>query len=152
MLECWGVGWAIFVFRCLYFFAGFVGRNNPVKPAVFGHGAEEEVCIAGHNRESSAEKITCGDGIGFLRFAFLNLFNHFVDVRVGRTQTGDCRRILLDQAEERDVRQIGRYADFDNGFRLMLFRRVKLGEAGPQNMGLQIVSAGCGTLFHLIFH
>jgi len=35
----------------------------------------------------------------------------------------------------------------------MLFGRIKLREAWPQNMGLQIVSAGSdGTLFHLILH
>jgi len=35
----------------------------------------------------------------------------------------------------------------------MLFGRVKLGEARPQNVGLQIVSAGSdGTLLHLILH
>ena len=35
----------------------------------------------------------------------------------------------------------------------MLFGRVKLREAWPQNMGLQIVSTGSdGTLFHLILH
>jgi len=35
----------------------------------------------------------------------------------------------------------------------MLFGRIKLGEARPQNMGLQIVTAGSdGTLFHLILH
>jgi len=82
LLKGGGVGRAVFVFGCFYFFAGFVGRNNPVKPAVFSHGAEEEVCVASQDRQRCAEEITGGDGIGLLCFAFLDQFNDFVDVRV----------------------------------------------------------------------
>jgi len=107
------------------------------------------VCIASEDGERSSKKIAGGSWIGFLRFAFLNLFHHLVDVWVGGTYARDCGRVLLDQAEERNVLQVCRDADFNNGFRLMLFRRVKLREARPQNMRLQIVAAdGYGILFH----
>jgi len=82
LLKGGRVGGPVFVFRRFYFFAGLIGRNNPVKPAIFRHGAEEEVRVAGKDRQSGTEKITRGDGIGFLCLAFLNQFNHFVDVRV----------------------------------------------------------------------
>jgi len=58
---------------------------------------------------------------------------------------------LLDQAEERNVRQIGRDANFDNRFRLMLFGWIKLSKARPQNVGLQEITASSrGRLLHLI--
>jgi len=82
LLECGGVGRTVFVFGRFYFFAGFVGRNNPVKPAILSHSAQEEVRVAGKDRESSPQKISCGNGIGFLRFTFLDLLNHLVDVRI----------------------------------------------------------------------
>lgn len=82
LLKGRGIGRAAFIFRCFYFFARFVGRNNPVKPAVFGHGAKEEVCVTGEDGQRGAEKITSGDGIGFLCLAFLDQLNHLVDVRV----------------------------------------------------------------------
>ena len=72
LLKCGGVGRAVFVFGRFYFFAGFVGRNNPVKPAILSHSTQEEVRVAGEDRESGTEKITCGDGIGFLCFALLD--------------------------------------------------------------------------------
>ena len=99
LLEGGGVGRAVFVFRRFCFFAGFVGRNYPFKSAVFGHGAEEEVCVAGEDRQRGTEKITRGNRIGFLRLAFLNQINHLTDVRVRGAQMSDCRRILLDKAE-----------------------------------------------------
>ena len=82
LLEGGGVGRAVFVFGRLYFFAGLVGRNNPVKPAILSHGPEKEVRVAGKDRESGTEKVSCGDGIGFLCFTFLDLFNHLIDVRI----------------------------------------------------------------------
>jgi len=58
---------------------------------------------------------------------------------------------LLDQAEERDVLQIGWDANFNNRFRLMLFGWIKLGEARPKNVGLQKITTGSrGSLLHLI--
>jgi len=153
LLEGGSVGRAVFVFGGFYFLAGFVGRNNPIKSAVFGHGAEEKVCVAGKDGESGTEKVSGGGGIGFLRFAFLDLFHHFINVRVGRAYTGDARRILLNQAKERDIRKIGGDADFNNGFRLMFFRRVKLRETRPEDVSLQIISArGDGILFHAKLH
>src|ERR1700746_3824079 len=111
------------------------------------------MCVAGEDWESGTEKITRSDGIGFLRLAFLDLFNHFVDVRVGRTKARERGCVLLDEAEERDVWETGRDADFNDGFRLMLFWRIELREAGPQNMGLQIVpTGGDGTLLDLILN
>ena len=57
----------------------------------------------------------------------------------------------MDQAEERDLLQIGRDANFNNRFGLMLFRRIELRETRAQNMGLQIISTGGdGILFNLI--
>ena len=90
---------AILVFGGFYFFAGFVGRNNPLKPASFGHGAKEEVCIPGEEWQRGAEKISSGGRVGFLRFAFLNLFRHFVQTGIGRAQASDGRRVLLDEAD-----------------------------------------------------
>ena len=111
------------------------------------------MCVAGEDWESGTEEITSSNGIGFLRLAFLDLFNHFVDVRVGRTKARERRCVLLDEAEERDVWETGRDADFNDGFRLMLFWRIELGEAWPQNVGLPVVSAGGrGTLLDLIFN
>ena len=142
---------AVFVFRGFYFFAGFVGRNNPLKPASFGHGAEKEVRVAGKDWQRSAEKISGGGRVGFLRFTFLNLFRYFVHAWIGRAQTSDGWCVLLDQTEKRDVPQIGRDAHFDNRFGLMLLRWIKLGEAWPQNMRLQEVSPGSrGSLLDLI--
>jgi len=80
-----GVRRAVLVFGGFYFFAGFVGLNNPLKPASFGHGAEEEVRIAGKDWQGGAEKISCGGGVGLLRFPLLDLFHNFVEARVGRT-------------------------------------------------------------------
>ncbi len=99
LLEGGGVGRAVFVFRRFCFFAGFVGRNYPFKSAIFGHGAEEEVRVAGEDRQRGTEKITRGNRIGFLRLAFLNQINHLADVRVRGAQATDCRHILLDKAE-----------------------------------------------------
>jgi hypothetical protein len=149
--ERGGVGRAVFVFGGFYFFAGFVGRNNPLKPAAFGHGAEKEVCVASKDWQGGAKKISGREWIGLLRFAFLNQFRHFVHAGIGRAQTSDRRRVLLDQAEERNVRQIGRDANFDNRFRLMLFGWIKLSKARPQNVGLQEITASSrGRLLHLI--
>ena len=151
MLEGGGVGRAVFVFRRFYFFAGFIGRDNPFKSAVFGHGAEEEVCVAGEDRESSAKKIRGGHRVGFLGFASLDQFNHLVEMRVGRTYAGDRGRILLDEASERDVFEIGWDTDFNNGFGLVFFRRIELREARAKNVRLPVVSAGGdGTLLDLI--
>jgi len=151
LLKCRGVGRAVFVLGRLFLFARFVGRNNPFKSAIFGHGAEQEVRIAGEDRESGAEKITRGGGIGLLRFAALNQLHHLVDVGIRGAQAGDGRRILLDQAEQREVLKIGRDTDFNNSFGLMLFRRIKLREPRPENVGLPILSAGGrGILFDLI--
>lgn len=106
MFEGRGVWRAILVFGGFYFFYGLLGRNNPVKPAVFGHGAEEEVCVAGKDREGGAEKITRGGGVGFLSFALLDLVHYFANVLIGTTHA--CHRgwILLEETKERDVRQI----------------------------------------------
>jgi hypothetical protein len=146
-----GVGRAVLVFSGFYFFTGFVGRNNPLKPAGFGHGAEEEVRIAGQDRQGGTEKIGGGGGVGLLCFPFLDLFRNFVHAGLGRAQTSDRLRVLLDQAEERDVLKIGRDTNFDNRFRLMLLGRVKLGEARPQNVSLQKVpTSSRGSLLHLI--
>jgi len=88
-----------------------------------------------------------------LCLAFLDLFNRLVDVRIGRTKARDRRYVLLDEAEERNVREIGGDADFDNGFRLMFFWRIELGEAWPQNVRLPIVSSGSdGILLDLILN
>ena len=107
--------------------------------------------IACEDRESGAEKITCGGRIGLLRFAALNELHHLVDLRIRGAQASDGRPILLDKAEQRDVLKIRGNADFNNGFGLMLFRRIKLREARPKNVGLPILSAGGrGTLFDLI--
>ena len=142
---------AVFVFRGFYFFAGFVGRNNPLKPASFGHGAEKEVRVAGKDWQRGAEKISGGSGVGFLRFAFLNLVRYFVHAWIGRAQTSDRWCALLDQTKKRNVPQIRRDTHFDNRFGLMLLRWIKLGEAWPQNMGLQEVSPGSrGSLLDLI--
>ncbi len=92
--------------------------------------------VASEDGQRGPKKIAGGGWIGFLRFAFLNLFHHFIDVRVRGTNPGNSGRVLLDQAEERNVLQVRRDADFNESFRLMLFRRVKLREARPQNMGL----------------
>ena len=143
----------ILVFGGFYFLAWFVGRNNPLKAASFGHGAEEEVRIVGEDWQSGTEKISGGGGVGFLRFAFLNLFRHFVQAGIGRAQTSDGGRVLLDQAEERDVLEIGWGANFDDCFRLMLFGWIKLREARPQDMGLQEISTSShGGLLHLILN
>ena len=148
-----GVRRAVLVFGGFYFFAGFVGRNNPLKPAGFGHGAKEEVGIAGKHWQGGAKKISCGRRVGLLRFSFLDLFHNFVEARVGRTYPGDAGRILLKQAEERDVLKIGRDANFNNRFRLVFFGWIKLGEARPQNVGLQkIPTSSRGSLFHLILN
>jgi len=49
--------------------------------------------------------------------------------------------------------QIGRDAHFNNRFRLMFFRRIKLCEARPQDMSQQIVSAdGDGILLDVVFN
>ncbi len=123
MFESRGVWRAIFVFGGFDFFYRLLGRNNPVKPAAFGHGTEEKVCIAGEDRERGAEKITRGGGIGFLRFALLNLFHYFANVRIGRTYSCNGGWVLLKETKERDVRQIRGDADFNDVFRLMLFWR-----------------------------
>ena len=86
-----------------------------------------------------------------MRFAFLDQFCHFVHARIGRAQAGDGRRVLLNQAEERNILQTGRDANFNNRLRLMLFRWIKLGKARPQNVGLQKIPASSrGSLLHLI--
>ncbi len=124
LLKCRGVWRAIFVFGKFFFFARFVGGNNPLKPAIFRHGAEHEMRIAREDRESGAKKITRGGRIGLLRFAALNQVHHLVDVRIRGAQARDCRPILLDKAEQRDILKISGDADFNNGFGLMLFRRI----------------------------
>ena len=151
LLKCGSVGRAVFVLGRLFLFARFVGRNNPFKPAVLGHGAEREMRIAREDRESGAEKISRGGRVGLLRFAALDQVHHLVDLRIRGAQASDGRPILLDKAEQRDVLKIGRDADFNYGFGLMLFRRIKLREARPENVGLPILSAGGGgILFDLI--
>jgi len=80
--------------------------------------------IAREDRESGAKKITRGGRIGLLRFAALNQVHHLVDVRIRGAQARDCRPILLDKAEQRDILKISGDADFNNGFGLMLFRRI----------------------------
>jgi len=58
----------------------------------------------------------------------------------------------LDKAEQWDVLKIRGNPDFNDGFGLMLFRRIKLCKARPEHVGLPILSAcGGGILFNLIF-
>ena len=152
MPKRWGVRRAVLVFGGFYFFARFVGRNNPLKPACFCHGGEEKTRIAGKDWQGGSEKISGSGRVGFLRFTFLNLFRHFVQAGIRRAQTSDALGVLLNQAEERDILEIAGNANFDNRFRLTLFWRIKLGEARSQNMGLQKIPSGsCGILLHLIF-
>lgn len=152
MPKSGGIRRAILVFSGFYFFSRFVGRNNPLKPASFGHGTEEEVRIAREDWQGGAEKISGGGRVGFLRFAFLNLFRHFVQAGIRRAQTSDGRRVLLDQAEQWNALEVGWGANFDDRFRLMLFGWIKLCEARPQNVGLQEISTSPhGGLLHLIF-
>src|SRR6266481_6069375 len=58
LLQRWGVRRAVFVFRRFYFFARFVGRNNPFKSAILCHRTKEEVCVAGEDRQGGTEKLT----------------------------------------------------------------------------------------------
>ena len=71
-LEGGSVGRAVFVYGGFFLLAGFLGRNDPVKMAILGHGAEEEVCVGGEKRNGVAEKLCGVDGIGLLRFAALD--------------------------------------------------------------------------------
>lgn len=110
------------------------------------------MCVAGDERKRGAEQLCCVGGVGLLRFAALDLIGDFVEARVRIEQVVDGGTILLDEAEEWNVRKIRWEASFDEGFGLVLFGRIELREARAENVCLPIVSLeGDGVLFDLVF-
>ena len=104
---------AVFFLGALLAAKGLFGRNHPLEGAVLVHDAFEEVRVARNQGQGGAQKIGGVLRNGFLRLAVFDLFHNFREARVGRTEAGDPRIVLLNEAEKRNVGQIRRDAHLD---------------------------------------